>query len=62
MAERGNASGELLGRGRRMARAHQGVYICRSWSEQREICSRMQEKDQIQDTGELWTAALIEFL
>ena len=37
-------------------------YICHSWSKQQEIFYRMQEKDPIQDTGELWTAALIGFI
>jgi hypothetical protein len=37
-------------------------YICRSWSEQQEGFYREHEKDPIQDTGKLWTAALIGFL
>jgi hypothetical protein len=37
-------------------------YICHSWSKQQEIFYRMQEKDPIQDTGELWTAVLIGFI
>ena len=37
-------------------------FICSSWSEQQENYYRMQEKDPIQDTGEMWTAALIGFL
>ena len=34
-------------------------FICSSWSEQQENYYRMQEKDPIQDTGEMWTAALM---
>jgi hypothetical protein len=37
-------------------------YICRSWSKQQDFFYRMQENDPIQDTCEVWTAALIGFL
>jgi hypothetical protein len=60
MAERRSTSGELPGRGWHMARVSQGVYLPQL-EQAASFFYRMQERNPIQDTGELWTAALIGF-